>query len=570
MLSTRNFVGRHWFSDIFWLSIFLLIFYCLWLGSYPLFMPDEGRYSAVAREMLSTHDYITPRLDGIPFLDKPILYYWLQAIAMKLFGVKEWALRFFPMLLAVINSMVLYVCTRACFNRRTAILTVIILSSMPLYFCGAHYANLDLEVAAFISMSLVSFMTGLHITTYERKYFFLSAYFCSALAFLTKGMIGIAFPTMTAGLWILLNWRWDLLKKIYLPQGLILFAIIVAPWYILEQHANPDFFHFFFVTQQVTRFLSAADFNNENAWWFYIPVIIVGSFPWSIFIIQSLITSFQKRHQNRILFFAFLWFSVIFVFFSIPHAKTVGYIIAAVPPLAIIIAHYLDIMWNRKIQFPYFIFGLVNIIIAISLIMLTITHPFDLPIGVDPFLYFDAASFVISAVIIYFIPKENLTKFVALCFITNAIFLLSLTTFATYINFNTAKPLITTLNELRQPGDEVINYYKYYQDLTVYLGEPITLVADWKSPNIPYRDNWVRELWFGMEMQKEHSWLIDDNTFLTRWKAKKRVFVFVNRNYFNQFRKAVGTYNEIARYKDIILLSNMRTKDVRNNQILNQ
>lgn len=556
MLNLPSSARRYWFSDIFWLSILLLAFYCVWLGSYPLFMPDEGRYSAVAREMLFTHDYITPRLDGIPFLDKPILYYWLQASAMKLFGVKEWALRFFPMLLAVINSIVLYICTRTCFNRRTAILTVMILSSMPLYFCGAHYANLDLEVAAFISMSIASFMTGLHLHSPNRKYYFYAAYICASLAFLTKGMIGIAFPTMIAGLWILLNWRWDLLKKVYLLKGLLIFTAIVAPWYILEQRANPDFFHFFFVTQQVTRFLSAADFNNENAWWFYIPVIIVGSFPWSTFSIQALLTAFQQRHQNRILFFAFLWFSVIFIFFSIPHAKTVGYIIAALPPLAIITSFYLDKTWTRANEISFYLFACSNAVIAICLIMLTVKHPFDLPTGFDPFLYFAAASFAINATATFIISKKNLGNFFVLCFLTSSVFLLTITAGATYLNLNTAKPLIETLNQLRQPGDEIINYYKYYQDLTVYLGEPITLVADWNSPNIPYRDNWVRELWFGMEMQKDHPWLIDDKKFLDKWKAKKRVFVFVNRNYFNQFKKAVGQYHEIARYKDIILLSN--------------
>lgn len=572
MLNNRKLVSRYLVSDIFWLSILLLVLYSLWLGSYPLFMPDEGRYSAVAREMLFTHDYITPKLDGIPFLDKPILYYWLQALAMKLFGVKEWALRFFPMLLAVINSIVLYVCTNICFNRRTAILTVIVLSSMPLYFCGAHYANLDLEVAAFISMTLACFMTGLYLHTPNRKHYFYSSYLFAALAFLTKGMIGIVFPVMIAGLWIFLNWRWDLLKKVYLWQGLLLFTVLVAPWYILVQHANPDFFHFFFVTQQVTRFLSAADFNNENAWWFYFPIVIVGTFPWSVFIIQSLTTAYQHRHQNRIIFFALLWFSVIFIFFSVPHAKTVGYIIAATPPLAILIAYYLDAMWNRSIELPYFVFSFASILIACGLVFLTIKHPFDLPKEVDRFLYVDAACFVISATMACMLNKKNFKSFIALCFITSNIFLLSLIAFANYINLNTVKPLVTTLNQVRQPGDEIINYYKYYQDLTVYLGEPITLVADWQSPNIPYRDNWVRELWYGMEMQKEHPWLIDDKTFLSEWNKDKRIFVFVNRNYFNQFKKAVPEYHEIARYKDIILLSNKSSggRDAREGKIFNQ
>ncbi|HVY53764.1 MAG TPA: hypothetical protein VHA13_04520, partial [Gammaproteobacteria bacterium] len=82
-----------WFWDILIISGLIAIVYFFKLGSYPLFTPDEGRYSEVAREMLATGDFITPRLNGVVFLDKPIMYYWLQASAMKLFGINEWALR---------------------------------------------------------------------------------------------------------------------------------------------------------------------------------------------------------------------------------------------------------------------------------------------------------------------------------------------------------------------------------------------------------------------------------------------------------------------------------------------
>src|SRR5580698_10016739 len=82
----------YWATDIIQLVFLLSIFYLLWLGSYPLFTPDEGRYSEVAREMVASQDFITPRINGVAFLDKPVLYYWLQAAAISLFGVKEWAI----------------------------------------------------------------------------------------------------------------------------------------------------------------------------------------------------------------------------------------------------------------------------------------------------------------------------------------------------------------------------------------------------------------------------------------------------------------------------------------------
>ena len=90
-----------WTFDLFFIICILSLFYAIGLGSYPLFTPDEGRYSEVAREMLVSGDYITPRLNGVGFFDKPVLYYWLQACALKIFGLNEWALRFRSALIGV-------------------------------------------------------------------------------------------------------------------------------------------------------------------------------------------------------------------------------------------------------------------------------------------------------------------------------------------------------------------------------------------------------------------------------------------------------------------------------------
>src|SRR6266404_3725801 len=92
---------RSWLIDLIFIIGLLGIFYALLIGGHALFTPDEGRYSEVAREMVVTHDYITPRLNGVAFLDKPALYYWLQAFAIKSFGLKEWALRFWPALIGI-------------------------------------------------------------------------------------------------------------------------------------------------------------------------------------------------------------------------------------------------------------------------------------------------------------------------------------------------------------------------------------------------------------------------------------------------------------------------------------
>src|SRR6186997_3134951 len=117
MLATHKIKTRQWATDLLFITLIFGLFYAIWMGSYPLFTPDEGRYSEVAREMVASGDYITPRVDGVAFLDKPILYYWLQATAIQLFGINEWALRIFPGLFGIFGCLLMYMFGRMLFDR---------------------------------------------------------------------------------------------------------------------------------------------------------------------------------------------------------------------------------------------------------------------------------------------------------------------------------------------------------------------------------------------------------------------------------------------------------------------
>jgi len=493
---------RQWLLDSIYLAIAFLVFYTFWLGGYPLFTPDEGRYSEIAREMIATGDYITPRVNGVVFLDKPILHYWLQVIAIQLFGVKEWALRLFPALIGVSGCMVMYSCGRYLFDRRTGILAAIILATTPLYFGVAHYANLDMEIAVFISSALLFFLCAVQPQDHHsfRPVFFYIACFFVALACLTKGMMGLVLPLLIAGTWIIIMPRWDILTKHYwhVIAGLLLIIALVMPWYVLVQQANPQFLHYFFVTQQVTRFLSAGTFNNQMPVWFYFPIILIGFIPWTVFLLQTIKITFShcwrdhKKHATEL--FLLLWAVIILIFFSIPHSKLLGYIVPVFPPLALLVGHYLSKKYHKKILI----------------------------------------SCVSASVILLFALVLNATRF----------------------NHNSAKPLVQTLQTIMNPQAEVITYFKYYQDVPLYLAKRVTVVANWQDPSIVERDNWRRELWIGRTFQNTDDWLIDEDTFWQRFQSNQRVFVFLNVNYLDQFKLRATSYFILDTHNNIILLSN--------------
>jgi len=489
-------IKSSWLWDTLGIFFLLGIFYAFRIGSYPLFTPDEGRYSEVAREMVSTGDFITPHLNGVVFLDKPILYYWMQASAIKIFGLTEAALRFWPALLGILCCVFVYFAGRQLFNRKAGILAAFFLATSPLYYAGAHYANLDLEVASFISMSLLSLLLGIHS---KKTGYFIAAYILAGLAMLTKGLMGIVFPMMITGAWILILNRWSLIKEARLGIGLLLFTAITIPWYIAAQFANPEFFHYFFVIQQFSRFLTLHEFNNQTPVWFYLPVIALGFFPWTLFLVQAMSTNLKKVWRNPssypIELFLLLWVFLILIFFTIPHSKVMTYILPIFPALALLVGNYIS---QKNFKLGIYILGVIAVIIA-----------------------------------------------------------LTINTLSAHFNTKTIKPLATYLNTIIKPEDEIATYDIYYQDLPIYTKRRITIMADWHSPTIPNSDNWVRELWYGMPFQDTSQWLINHQTFWQRWHNPKRMFVFLHVDDFAEFQKNAGSaVYPLGRYHNIVLASN--------------
>jgi 4-amino-4-deoxy-L-arabinose transferase-like glycosyltransferase len=491
--------SSHWFIDGMLLTIACASLYLLWLGHYPLFVPDEGRYAEVAREMIAGHDYITPRIEGVPFLDKPILHYWLEVVAMQWFGIKEWSIRFFPAFFGIAGCLMTYGFGRMLFNRRTGLIAASILATTPLYFGAAHYANLDLEVAVLISGTLFAWITGATATTPLRKMWCLVAYGFAAFAFLAKGLIGVALPGLIALAWIIALRRFDIFKKIFLLQGTLLFAVIALPWYILASRANPDLLHYFFVVQQFSRFLSTNIFSNRMPQWFYFPIIFIGFLPWTILLLLNTTSSrtFSNLSQRPITLYLILWVGLITGFFSIPKSKLVGYILPVFPGLALWLGSAIEERWENVKTMYY--------------VMLTCT----------------------------------------------ILFLITVMWYAPLTNHNSTKPLALSLQSVLRPEDEVVHYLHFYYDVPLYLKRQVTLVANWHDPTLFQKDNWVRELWPGRNTTKQAaSWLIEEPDFWHRFNSQKRVFVFLDKGHWGEFKAHARHYTVLGAYEDKMLVCN--------------
>lgn len=275
----RSETNAHWWLDIFLLTLFFCALFFIGLGDRPLFVPDEGRYAEIIREMITQKDYVTPHLNGIKYFEKPILFYWLGSAAVTLFGLKTASIRAVNALLALGVCLFTYITGRRLYDRATGLLAACILSTSTLFFAMAHLITLDLPVTVFITATFYFFLLG--IQTPHRLYFY-AATFAAACAVLTKGLIGIVFPIMIIGTWIALLNHWRLLKTFYLPSCLLLFLIITLPWHWLVQQRNLEFFHFYFIEQHFLRYTNKAIGHYQPSW-FFIPYFLIGFFPWIIF-----------------------------------------------------------------------------------------------------------------------------------------------------------------------------------------------------------------------------------------------------------------------------------------------
>lgn len=327
-----------------WLTLALLWALLLILAATrPLAVPDEGRYGEIGRWMLQSGDWLTPRLNGIPFFHKPPYLYWLQAMSLATLGVHELGLRMVPALHAGLMLVALYLAARTISTEQVARRAAIMLGTSLAFLIGGQYINHDMLVATWIGVAIwcfsFAFMAG------DRPHAGLArlGFVACAFGMLSKGLIGFALPGLVLFIWLL--WTRQFKKVVYLPwfSGLALFAVIALPWFVVAQRAYPDLLGYIFGTQQFQRY-TAKTFNNPQPWWFYLLSIALLLFPWVFFALQQLrkprppAAGQTPLISNAWWSLCWIWVGAIFAFFSIPNSKLVGYILPVMPAVALLAA----------------------------------------------------------------------------------------------------------------------------------------------------------------------------------------------------------------------------------------
>ncbi len=328
-----------------WLPLFLSIavvvalFYQL--GAAALFEPDEGRNAEKAREILVLGDWITPHENFHPVLDKPIFFYWLIAIAYKVFGVSEWTARV-PSALAALGCLALvYHFALSRWGRWPALWSGLMLLTSVEFFLLARIVIFDMTLSFFLTLSLSAFYEAAHAENAKRRRSrCLLLYLALAVATLIKGLVGIVVPGMVIFCYLLLTHQWALLRRIQLVSGALLFLMIVLPWYFLAEKENPGYLGYFFWAEHFSRFVTD-EFDRGEPWYYFIGVGLIGFLPWTLLL--PLVGKFawtrtRSKKFDDALVFLLLWAVLPLVFFSLSKSKLPHYILPIFPPLAMLSA----------------------------------------------------------------------------------------------------------------------------------------------------------------------------------------------------------------------------------------
>ncbi len=333
--STAGRASERWLFWLIWAALVAALFYRL--GGAALFEPDEGRNSEKAREILVLNDWVTPHENFHAVLDKPIFFYWLIAASFKSFGLSEWAARL-PSALAAFACLVLvYRFVLARWGPWEAVWSVLILLTSTEFFILARTVIFDMSLTAFLTLALWAFYEAVHADQVKhRRIWCLILYAALAVATLIKGLIGIVIPGMVFFFYLLLSHRWAVLRRIYLIPGALLFVAIALPWYLAADAQNDGYLRYYLWDEHFGRF-ATAEFDRSEPWFYFILVLLVGFFPWSLLLPMTIKEAWKTRFEDRTLYLI-LWIALPLLFFSASKSKLPHYILPIFPALAALTA----------------------------------------------------------------------------------------------------------------------------------------------------------------------------------------------------------------------------------------
>ena len=339
---------------------FLLLFFAvaallfIRLGATPIYILDEAKNAQCAREMLLRHDFIVPTFNGELRVDKPPLHYFFMMFSYKIFGVNEFAARFFSVVMGLLTILVTYNYTKRLFNPFAAFCACVVLATSTQFLFEFRLSVPDPYLIFFITVGLFSAFTWLKENNISQLYISVVAF---ALATLAKGPVALALPGLCLFIWMFWNKKWKTFFTWHLLPAFILLCAIILPWYIAVHKAtNGAWTRGFFIENNLNRF---SDPQEGHGGLFYITIlfVLIGLLPFMSFVGET-IKKRKRVFQNDLVKFSGIVVAVFVIFFSVSSTKLPNYAMPCYPFAAVILGSFIASLLKGEItskKYPLYI-----------------------------------------------------------------------------------------------------------------------------------------------------------------------------------------------------------------------
>jgi 4-amino-4-deoxy-L-arabinose transferase-like glycosyltransferase len=507
----------------------------IWFGNLDyrkLIKPDEGRYAEISREMAAGGDWVTPRLNGIKYFEKPPLHYWASAAAMTLFGPNEWVARLWSSLTALAGLVLAWYAGTRLFGAAGGLYSALVLGSSLMYAAMGHLNTLDMGLTLFLFLALCGFLLAMRdgATRRENALGMHAAWAAIGLAVLTKGLIGLVIPGATLVIYTLAQRDWRLWRKLHPITGLLLFLAITVPWFALVSLRNPEFAWFFFVHEHLLRYTTKVH-RRDEPWHYFLPLLLAGGLPWTVVMLDAAWRAWLPqpgaRFQPRR--FLLIWCLFIFLFFSASGSKLPSYILPLFPALALLAGWRLTFLSGKALAWqlaPVLVLALI-VLAGLPFFDSSGDTPGALIRAYKPWLAAAALVALLAAAAAMWQSRRGRAQHAVVSMAFGA--LLSIQLFAT--GHESLSPSMSAywmaqkVKPYLEPGVPFYSVATYDQTLPFYIGRTVTLVQ--------FRD----EMDFGLQQEPQLAIATVDEWMQT-WKRQPYALAQVDAGLYEQLKSA--------------------------------
>ena len=513
-----------------WPGLMIGLLALAWFGSLAtrsLIHPDEGRYATLALGMARSGDWVTPRLNGLLYFEKPPLQYWIGALSFQWFGITEFAARLWPGLAGFLTVLMVGFTAARLWGRDAGLQALAIAASTTWIVVNSHFLTLDAGLTLFHTLALCAVLIAgsERSNARARRGWIWLAWAAMAAAVLSKGLVGVVIPG--AVLLLVSLWRRDfgLWRGMHWVSGLLIFFVLAAPWFVLVSLRNPGFAEFFFIHEHFARYLTDVH-RREGAWWYYLPLLLAGLLPWTgglPWLLQK-----DKSEANReagpieARHVLIVWSVFVLLFFSASGSKLPSYILPMFPALALLLALQL-----RNARPSVLRWHLLVPILAWVIALLASTRssrfaspatPAEVLVPLAAAVRVGATLFLAGAAIAWwYLGRRQVTA--AVLSLALGHFLATTVVLQAHNGFGqlkSAAPLAAVLRPLVGPDTPVFALRTYDQTLPFYLQRNVMLVD--------YEDE------FALGQQREPGLSIGTlDEFVDRWRSLPQAAAYMNR-----------------------------------------